>query len=111
MTAVDLEATKSDIVKNLPLKLRAVASPVANCAPNKCLGFNGPRALLARETAEEGSRGFSCMAVTIPAFFARSSNRSHRASARSPHPSLLRNDPSREGGSAGAGHTLSGIRT
>ena len=43
---------------SLPLKLGAVASPVANCAPNKCLGLNGPRAMLARETAEYGAGDF-----------------------------------------------------
>ena len=56
-----LEADEiKDIVaqRNLPSKLGAVASPVANCAPDRRLGLNGPRALLARETAEEGSRDF-----------------------------------------------------
>jgi hypothetical protein len=37
--------------RNLPLKLRAVASAVAHRAPNQCLGLNGLRTLLARETA------------------------------------------------------------
>ena len=56
---------------HLPLELGAVASPVANCAPNKCLGLNGPRALLARETAEEGSRDFLRHDGSFAAFFAR----------------------------------------
>ena len=55
---------------NLPLELGAVASPVANCAPNKCLGLNGPRALLARESAEEGSRDFLRHDGSFAAFFA-----------------------------------------
>jgi hypothetical protein len=42
--------------RNLPPKLRALASPVAHRAPNQCLGLNGLRTLLARETAENGSR-------------------------------------------------------
>jgi hypothetical protein len=53
------EADKiKDIIaqRNLPLKLRAVASPVAHRAPNHCLGLNGLRTLSARETAENGSR-------------------------------------------------------
>ena len=45
------EADKiKDIVaqENLPLKLDAIASPVANGAPNQRLGLNGLRALVAR---------------------------------------------------------------
>ena len=38
--------------RKLPLKLRAFTSPVAHRAPNQCLGLNGLRALLARETAQ-----------------------------------------------------------
>ena len=46
--------------RNLPVKLRAVASPVAHRAPNQGLGLNGPRALLARETAKSWIAG--CLA-------------------------------------------------
>jgi hypothetical protein len=78
--------------RNLPLKLRAVASPVAHRAPNQCLGLNGPRALLARETAQYGSRDVLRHDVKRRRILRVLSNRSHRAPARSPHPSLLRND-------------------
>jgi hypothetical protein len=40
---------------NLPLKLGAIASPVADGAPNEGLRLNGLRALFARETLEYGS--------------------------------------------------------
>jgi hypothetical protein len=48
----------NDIIaqRNLSLKLRAVASPIANCAPDERLSLNGLRALLAGETAEQGAR-------------------------------------------------------
>jgi len=77
---------------SLPLKLGAVASPVANCAPNKCLGLNGPRAMLARETAEYGAGTSSGMAVTIRGILRVLNIPSRRAPRDPPHPSLLRND-------------------
>jgi len=52
--------------RNLPLKLGALASPVANRAPNQCFGLNGMRALFARETAEHGSRDVLRHGVSIP---------------------------------------------
>jgi hypothetical protein len=56
-----LEANKIDdgIAKwNLSLKLRAVASPIANRTPDERLRPNGLRPLFAGETAEEGARDF-----------------------------------------------------
>ena len=92
------EADKiKDIVpnRNLPLKLHAIASPVANGAPNKCLGLNGLRALFACEPVKHVSRDFLHHGVkTI---------QSRRAPRDPPHPSLLRNDtfPRKGGRSAG----------
>ena len=78
--------------RNLPVKLRAVASPVAHCAPNQCLGLNGLRTLLARETAKYGSRDVLRHDLKRRRILRVLSNRSHRAPRDPPHPSLLRND-------------------
>jgi len=82
------EADKiKDIVAqgNLPLKLCAIASPVANRAPNECLGLNALRALLARETTEYGSRDFLRHGVRLAAFFACGTSRD-----RAPRNPLIR---------------------
>jgi hypothetical protein len=77
---------------NLPLELGAVASPVANCAPNKCLGLNGPRAR-SRANRRRRDRGISC-AMTVAS--QHSSRVEHTEPSPfphdPPHPSLLRND-------------------
>ena len=78
--------------RNLPLKLRAVASAVAHRAPNQCLGLNGLRTLLARETAKYGSRDVLRHDLKRRRILRVLSNRSHRAPRDPPHPSLLRND-------------------
>jgi len=70
--------------RNLPLKLRAVASPVAHRAPNQYLGLNGLRPLLAGETAENGSRDVLRHDLKRCRILHVLSNRSHRAPARSP---------------------------
>jgi hypothetical protein len=44
---------------NLPLKLGAIASPLADSAPNEGLRLNGLHALLAREKPEYGLRNIS----------------------------------------------------
>ncbi len=72
--------------RNLPLKLRAVASPVAHRAPNQCLGLNGLRALLARETPENGSRDFLRHGIWRRYFLRALSKRSHRAPRDPPSP-------------------------
>jgi len=78
--------------RNLPLKLRAVTSAVAHRAPNQCLGLNGLRTLLARETAQYGSRDVLRHDLKRRRFPRVLNNRSHRAPRDPPHPSLLRND-------------------
>ncbi len=55
-----LEAYKiNDIIaqQNLSLKLRAIASPIANRTPDERLRLNGMRPLFAGETAEQESAG------------------------------------------------------
>ena len=50
-----LEAHKiNDIIaqRNLSLKLRAIASPIANRTPDKCLRLNGFRPLPTGETSQ-----------------------------------------------------------
>jgi hypothetical protein len=84
---------------NLPLKLGTAASAVANCAPNKGLGLNGSRALVARETAEEGSRDFFWHGGHDTRHSSPVERTRLSRVARPPHPSLLRNDTfPREGG-------------
>ena len=78
--------------RNLPVKLRAVASPVAHRAPNQGLGLNGLRTLLARETAQYGSRDVLRHDLLRRWILRVLNKRSHRAPRDPPHPSLLRND-------------------
>ncbi len=70
--------------RNLPVKLRAVASPVAHRAPNQCLGLNGLRTLLARETAQYRSRDVLRHDLKRRRILRVLSNRSPRAPSRSP---------------------------
>jgi hypothetical protein len=71
-------------LRNLPAKLRSVAAPVANRAPNQGLGLNGLRALFARESAKYGPGDFFCHGISYAAFLA--CLHSHRASRDPPHP-------------------------